>query len=89
MRTWHKGCDFVEMELHHLGVGIDLTPRDHSTAGKIRLGVITRAGDEALRSALVVGATSVIHRARTSGKVSPWLAELLKRKPPRLLSVIR
>lgn len=37
-----------------------LTPKDHSTAGKMRLGVITRAGDEALRCTLVVGATSVI-----------------------------
>ena len=34
---------------------IGLTPKDHSTAGKVRLGVITRAGDEALRSVLVVG----------------------------------
>jgi transposase len=31
---------------------IGLTPKDHSTAGKVRLGVITRAGDEALRSVL-------------------------------------
>src|ERR1700730_7098074 len=37
---------------------IGLTPKDHSTAGKVRLGGITRAGDEALRSVLVVGATS-------------------------------
>jgi hypothetical protein len=28
---------------------IGLTPKDHSTAGKVRLGVITRASDEALR----------------------------------------
>jgi Phosphate transporter family/Transposase IS116/IS110/IS902 family len=28
---------------------IGLTPKDHSTAGKVRLGVITRAGDEGLR----------------------------------------
>jgi len=33
---------------------IGLTPKDHSTAGKTRLGVITRAGDESLRSVLVV-----------------------------------
>jgi transposase len=30
---------------------IGLTPKDHSTAGKVRLGVITRAGDEGLRRA--------------------------------------
>ena len=28
-----------------------LTPKDHSTGGKVRLGVITRAGDEASRDA--------------------------------------
>jgi hypothetical protein len=59
---------------------IGLTPKDHSTAGKVRLGVITRAGDEGLRSVLVVGATAVIQQAVRSGKASPWLAELLKRK---------
>ena len=66
---------------------IGLTPKDHSTGGKVRLGVITRAGDEALRSALVVGATSVIRQAQRSGKASPWLANLLKRKPPKLAAV--
>ena len=66
---------------------IGLTPRDHSTAGKLRLGVITRAGDEGLRSALVVGATAVIQHARRSGKASPWLAGLLKRKSPKLTAV--
>jgi transposase len=66
---------------------IGLTPRDHSTAGKVRLGVITRAGDEGLRAALVVGATSVIQHARRGGKLSPWLHELLKRKSPKLAAV--
>ena len=66
---------------------IGLTPKDHSTAGKVRLGVITRAGDEALRSVLVVGATAVIQHAQRSGNASPWLAELLKRKAPKLAAV--
>ncbi len=39
----------------HFAAWLGLTPRDHSTAGKVRLGVITRAGDEALRSTLIVG----------------------------------
>ena len=47
---------------------IGLTPKDHSTAGKVRLGVITRAGDEGLRSVLVVGATSVIQHAHAQRK---------------------
>jgi transposase len=67
---------------------IGLTPKDHSTAGKTRLGVITRAGDEALRSVLVAGATAVIQQVRRGkGNPSPWLLELLKRKPPKLAAV--
>jgi transposase len=66
---------------------IGLTPRDHSTAGKVRTGVITRAGDEGLRSVLVLGATAVIQHARRTGKGSPWLLELIKRKPPKLAAV--
>ena len=66
---------------------IGLTPRDHSTAGKVRLGGITRAGDEGLRSVLVLGATAVIQQALRSGKASPRLAALLKRKPAKLAAV--
>jgi transposase len=71
-----------------LAAWMGLTPRDHSTAGKQRLGVITRAGDESLRQALVVGATAVIQQVRKGrGKPSPWLVELVKRKPPKLAAV--
>lgn len=66
---------------------IGLTPKDHSTGGKLRLGGITRAGDKALQAILVNGATAVIHHARRSGKASRWLAELLRRKPPKLAAV--
>ena len=67
---------------------IGLTPRDHSTGGKLRLGVITRAGDEAMRSVLVVGATAVIQQVRRGrGAASPWLVDLLRRKPPKLAAV--
>jgi transposase len=67
---------------------IGLTPKDHSTAGKTRHGAITKAGDEALRSALVLGATAVIQQVRKGrGHPSPWLIELLRRKPPKLAAV--
>lgn len=67
---------------------IGLTPKDHSTAGRLRLGVITRAGDEALRATLVAGATAVIQQVRRGrGHASPWLVALLKRKPPKLAAV--
>lgn len=68
---------------------LGLTPKDHSTAGKTRLGRITRAGDETLRSLLVVGATAVIWQARRgkSRQASPWLLALMARKPPKLAAV--
>lgn len=67
---------------------VGLTPKDHSTAGKKRLGVITRAGDERLRSVLVAGATAVIQQTKRGRcQASPWLMALLKRKPPKLAAV--
>jgi transposase len=66
---------------------LGLTPKDHSTAGKTRLGKITRAGDERLRQLLVVGATSVVKQAKAKGRGSDWLIELLKRKTPKLAAV--
>ena len=68
---------------------IGLTPKDHSTAGKVRLGVITRAGDPDLRRTLVTGATSLIQqiRAGRSKNASPWLLDMLKRKPPKLVAI--
>src|SRR5208282_3286700 len=72
----------------HFAAWLGLTPKDHSTAGKTRLGKITRAGDERLRSVLVAGATAVIQQAKHGrGHPSPWLIALLKRKPPKLAAV--
>lgn len=79
-RGFKSGRDFAAW--------IGLTARDHSTAGKLRLGVITKAGDEALRAVLVAGAMSVIQQVlRGKGPAWPWLAELLKRKPRKLAAV--
>jgi len=72
----------------HFAAWIGLTPKDHSTAGRTRLGKITRAGDERLRSVLVAGATAVIKQAKQGrGHPSPWLLALLKRKPAKLAAV--
>jgi len=48
----------------HYATWIGLPPKDHSFGGTVRLGGITRAGDEALRSTLIVGATAVIWQMR-------------------------
>lgn len=67
---------------------LGLTAKNHSTAGKTRLGVITRAGDEMLRSTLVCGAMAVIQQVkRGRTKASPWLEDLLARKPEKLAAV--
>jgi transposase len=72
----------------HFAAWLGLTPKDHSTAGKTRLGKITRAGDEDLRRLFVIGATSVIQQARNGrGQHSRWLLALIKRKPPKLAAV--
>jgi transposase len=67
---------------------LGLTPKDHSTGGKLRLGKITRAGDETLRSLLVSGATSVVKLAKgPKGRGPQWLIALLKRKSPKQAAV--
>jgi transposase len=67
---------------------LGLTPRDHSTGGRVRLGGITKAGDPAIRSTLIVGATALLRHIRKGRtKPSPWLEALLNRKPPKLVAV--
>jgi transposase len=80
-RSFKSGRDFAAW--------IGLTPKDHSTAGKHRSGGITRAGDESLRSTLVVGAMAVIQQIMRghTRQASPWLIGLLKRKPAKLAAV--
>lgn len=64
-----------------------LTAKDHSTAGKARLGRITRAGGEALRSLPVAGAAAGAARRSASRRVALWLARLPAREPPKLAAV--
>ena len=70
----------------HLAAWLGLVPREHSTGGKQRLGSISRAGNERIRSLLVLGATAVIRHAKP-GRSSPWLLSLLERKPRKLAAV--
>jgi transposase len=78
--TFRSGRDFAAW--------LGLTPKDHSTGGRQRYGGITKAGDSALRSTLIVGATALLRHIRAGrSKPSPWLAALLERKPPKLVAV--
>jgi transposase len=65
---------------------LGLVPRQNSSGGKDRLGRISKMGDRYLRKLLVVGATSVVRRARTANS-APWVSRLLERKPTRLVTV--
>ena len=67
---------------------LGLVPRQNSSGGKHRLGRISKMGDGYLRKLLVVGATSVIRRARTSTSTSAsWINALLERRPARVVTV--
>jgi len=58
----------------HFAAWLGLTPREHSTGGKHRLGGISKAGNERLRQLLVVGAMAVVRYARPGSKsASAWL----------------
>ena len=73
----------------HLAAWIGLTPEEHSTGGKQRLGGISRAGNERLRRLLVTGATAVIRFAIRPGnkQATAWLLKLLGRRPRKLVAV--
>jgi len=72
----------------HFAAWLGLTPKEHSTGGKQRMGGISRAGDERLRQLLVLGATAVISHVRKDRPgVSAWLLNLLERKPRKLAAV--
>src|SRR4051812_36382787 len=73
----------------HLAAWAGLTPKEHSTGGKQRMGGISRAGHERLRVLLVIGATSVIRAAMRpdSALMTDWLRALLQRKPRKVAAV--
>lgn len=60
---------------------VGLTPRQHSTGGKPRLGHITRRGDAYIRMLLVQGARSVLHTAiRHTDRLSRWALNVQARR---------
>jgi transposase len=72
----------------HFAAWLGLTPKQRSTGGKQRLGRISREGNERLRQLFVVGAMAVIRQARPGSKTaSPWLLQLLDRRPRKLVAV--
>ena len=78
---FRKGRDFAAW--------LGLTPRQHSTGGKQRLGATTKMGERSLRRLLIIGANSVIikRHCHASARPGTWLARMLERKPPMLVRV--
>ena len=72
----------------HFAAWLGLTPREKSTGGRQRMGGISREGNERLRQLFVLGATAVIRVAKPGSKLAtPWLLQLLERKPRKLAAV--
>jgi transposase len=70
----------------HFAAWLGLTPKENATGGRSRPGRISRQGDENLRRLLVLGATTVVQFAKP-GRASPWLIDLLARRPRKLAAV--
>ncbi len=67
---------------------LGLTPLQNFSGGKERLGGISKMGDKYLRRLLVIGATSLVRRARHKLETAdPRLVGLLARKPVRVATV--
>ena len=78
--TFRRGRDFAAW--------LGLTPRQHSSGGKERLGRTTKMGERSLRRLLILGASSAAKTASREGsRASPWLIGMLARKPRMLVTV--
>ena len=79
--TFSKGRDF--------SAWAGLTPKQHSTGGKARLGRTSKMGQRDIRRLLIIGAMSVIQAAERRGGApeGSWLARMLARKPKMLVAV--
>jgi len=78
-KTFRSGRDFAAW--------IGLVPRQDSTGGKQKLGPISKQGDRYLRRILVVGAHSVLRRAKLNPEKYPWLTQLLARRPFKVVAI--
>ena len=67
---------------------VGLTPLQHSTGGKQKLGATSKMGERTLRRLLIIGANSVLlWVARNGAPAGSWIGRMLARKPPMLVRV--
>lgn len=80
MEGFKSGRDFAAW--------LGLTPRQHSTGGKERLGKVSKMGQRDLRRLLIGGAMAVVRWAAKHGAPEgSWLARMLQRKPRMVVAV--
>ena len=78
--TFKRGRDFAAW--------VGLTPLQRSTGGKQKLGATSKMGERTIRRLLIIGASAVVrHAAHRGAPAGSWLARMLARKPPMLVSV--
>ena len=78
--SFSRGRDFAAW--------LGLTPREHSSGGKQRLGRTSKMGQRDVRRLLIIGAMSRIASARRHPRsMEPWLRDKLERKP-RMVAAI-
>ena len=78
--TFRCGRDFAAW--------VGLTPLQHSTGGKQKLGATSKMGERTLRRLLILGASTVLRwAARNGAPTGSWIARMLARKPAMLVRV--
>jgi len=78
--AFKSGSDF--------SASLGLTPSQHSSGGKEKLGGITKKGNRYLRKMLVVGCTSVLRVAhKYKGALAEWIVAMKAKKPERVVAV--
>jgi transposase len=79
-KVFHNGRQFAAW--------LGLTPRQHSTGGKQRLGAMTKHGDVYLRTLLIHGARAVLRvTSNRSDAKSRWVESLRRRRPDNVAAV--
>jgi transposase len=79
-QTFRRGRDFAAW--------VGLTPLQHSTGGKQKLGATSKMGERTLRRLLIIGASAVVRwAARHGAPAGSWMARMLACKPPMLVRV--
>jgi len=80
VETFSRGRDFAAW--------LGLTPRQHSSGGREKLGSISKMGERTLRRLLIIGSSAVVlHASKRGAPEGSWLEQMLARKPRMLVTV--